>query len=121
MIVKSFLLAYFNNVIKNTIGGIMKEFISCVRFQSMEENLEELELKLKEFILPTGAKTHTIVKTGDYSFCTFIVWDSENDLINAREAMISYLDTIRHLLKVISPELGVTDPVSGPVFHIHER
>ena len=29
--------------------------------------------------------------------------------------MIAYLDTIRDLLEEISPELGVTDPVSGPV------
>jgi hypothetical protein len=29
--------------------------------------------------------------------------------------MIAYLDTIRDMLEEISPELGVTDPVSGPI------
>jgi hypothetical protein len=29
--------------------------------------------------------------------------------------MIAYLDTVRDLLEEITPELGVTDPASGPV------
>ena len=29
--------------------------------------------------------------------------------------MIAYLDTIRDILEELSSELGVTDPVSGPV------
>jgi len=29
--------------------------------------------------------------------------------------MIAGLDTVRLLLEEISPELGITDPVSGPV------
>ena len=99
----------------------MEGFVSCVRFESKKDKLEELEVRIKEFVLPAGAKNHTVVKTGDFSFCTFIHWDSENDLINARPEMISYLDSIRELLKEISPELGVTDPVSGPVLHIHQR
>ena len=99
----------------------MKDFISCVRFEAKESNLEELEVRVREFVLPNGAQSHTVVKTGPLSFCTFIHWDSENDLVNARPEMISYLDTIRHLLKEISPDLGVTDPVSGPVLHIQKR
>ena len=99
----------------------MKGFISCVRFQSKKDKLEELEIRMKDFNLPAGAKHHTVVKTGDYSFCTFIHWDSQYDLISARPEMISYLDTIRDLLQEISPDLGVTDPVSGPVWHIHQR
>ena len=31
------------------------------------------------------------------------------------ESMIGWLDTVRDMLEEISPELGVTDPVSGPV------
>ena len=33
----------------------------------------------------------------------------------ARDKMIAGLDTVRPLLEEISPELGVTDPVSGSV------
>ena len=99
----------------------MEDFISCVRFEAKEQCLEQLENKLKEFVLPKGAITHTVVKTGDLSFCTFIHWDKQDDLVNARPEMISYLDTIRDLLSELSPELGVTDPVSGPVVHISKR
>jgi len=31
------------------------------------------------------------------------------------DSMVGWLDTIRHMLEEITPELGVTDPVSGPV------
>jgi len=34
---------------------------------------------------------------------------------NAMPQMISLLDSTRHLLEELSPELGVTDPVSGTV------
>ena len=99
----------------------MTNYISCVRFDGKVEHLEELEVRLKEFILPKGASSHTVVKTGENSFCTFINWDQEEDLANARPEMIAYLDTIRHLLVEISPELGLTDPVSGPVVHMLQR
>ena len=42
-------------------------------------------------------------------------WADEQSLANARQKMIAYLDTIRDFLEEISPDLGVTDPVSGPV------
>jgi len=44
-------------------------------------------------------------------------WRVEDELsiAKARDKMIAGLDTIRLLLEEISPELGVTDPVSGPV------
>jgi len=36
-------------------------------------------------------------------------------LENARPQMIAFLDTIRNMLIEFSQDLGVTDPVSGPV------
>ena len=39
----------------------------------------------------------------------------EDSLAKARQQMIAYLDTVRDLLEEITPELGVTDPASGPV------
>ena len=41
--------------------------------------------------------------------------ESEEKPIAARPQMIGLLDSIRHLLEELSPELGVTDPVSGTV------
>lgn len=43
------------------------------------------------------------------------LWESEEAMVVARDSMIALLDTTRDLLEEISPELGVTDPVSGSV------
>ena len=48
--------------------------------------------------------------------CTIGEWENEEALAKARDKMIAGLDSkVRSLLEEISPELGVTDPVSGPV------
>ena len=39
----------------------------------------------------------------------------EQSIAKVRDKMIAGLDTVRPLLEEISPELGITDPVSGPV------
>ena len=95
----------------------MTNFISCVRFKVKQDSYDAFMEKVKEFPLPAGALQHTVVKTGDYSFCTFILWQQESDLVNARPTLIAFLDTCRNLLEELSPELGVTDPVSGPIIH----
>ena len=46
---------------------------------------------------------------------SYEIIESENHIKKARPQMIKFLDSIRSLLEEISPELGVTDPVSGPV------
>ena len=40
---------------------------------------------------------------------------NEESIAKARDKMIVGLNSVRSLLEEISPELGVTDPVSGPV------
>jgi hypothetical protein len=42
-------------------------------------------------------------------------WTDMNALANARPGMIATLDTIRDTLEDLGGDLGVTDPVSGPV------
>ena len=43
------------------------------------------------------------------------LWESEEAMVTAKPDVIALLDTARDLLEEISPELGVTDPVSGTV------
>ena len=43
------------------------------------------------------------------------LWESEAALIAARPQMIEHLNAVRHCLEELSPELWVTDPVSGQV------
>ena len=56
-----------------------------------------------------------LIKTGDYSYCFVAMWESERSLVEAHTLMIESLNSMRHTLEEITPELGVTDPVSGPV------
>ena len=90
-----------------------------------ESGIAEIEVKegeesnftesMKKFINPEGVISRKVLKTGDRSYCSVVEWIDEGSLANARQQMIAYLDTIRDILEEISPELGVTDPVSGPV------
>ena len=62
-----------------------------------------------------GMLSQFLIKTGDYSYCFVAIWESERSLVEARTLMIESLNSMRHTLEEITPELGVTDPVSGPV------
>jgi hypothetical protein len=54
-----------------------------------------------------------LVKTGDRTYCLIGEWNSMNDIIAARPAMIARLDTLRDQLEDLGSGLGVSDPVSG--------
>ena len=44
---------------------------------------------------------------------SFVEWKSESSLSLERENLIKFLDGCRYMLEELSPELGVTDPISG--------
>jgi hypothetical protein len=60
-----------------------------------------------------GFRRLSVVKTGDRTFCFVGEWDSYDDIVAARPAMIQQLDKVRNLLEDLGGGLGVTDPVSG--------
>ena len=62
-----------------------------------------------------GLKHVNMIKTGDQSYCIIGEWTDMDALTKARSQMVATLDTFRHMLEELSGELGVTDPVSGPV------
>ena len=45
----------------------------------------------------------------------WIIYVIDKCVYAQRDAMIANLDKMRHVLEELSPELGVTDPVSGTV------
>ena len=57
----------------------------------------------------------SLIQAGEFTYCSVGEWDNQESLVNARLAMIGFLDSVRHMLDEITPALGVTDPVSGPV------
>lgn len=62
-----------------------------------------------------GLRRVNLIKTGDQTYCIIAEWDDMESLAAARPSMIGTLDTFRDTLEDLGGELGVTDPVSGPV------
>tara|TARA_Y100000022_G_scaffold57365_1_gene49083 strand:+ start:479 stop:769 length:291 start_codon:yes stop_codon:yes gene_type:complete len=91
------------------------EFINIVRVKVKPDHIDEYMQLNEEFPVYEGQKMSRLVKTGDNTFCYVGIWESEEAIAAQRDAMIAGLDTMRHTLEEISPDLGVTDPVSGPV------
>ena len=55
------------------------------------------------------------IQTAPNNMCIVGEWKDEDSIAKARDKMIAGLDAVRPLLEEISPELGVTDSVSGSV------
>ena len=91
------------------------EFMNIVRAKVKPEHLDEYMEMIKEFPKFEGMLESKLVKTGDYTFCYVGTWDSEEAIAAQRDNMIANLDKMRHTLEELSPELGLTDPVSGLV------
>ena len=62
-----------------------------------------------------GLRRANRVQVGDRGFALVAEWDSEEALVDARPKMIETLDSFRDCFEVLSPKLGLTAPMSGPV------
>ena len=97
----------------------MSKFMNVVRGKVKEGKKDEYIKKLKEFFNNMKGAEGLIsikqIQTGPNTYCTVGEWQNEDAIAKARQKMIAGLDTVRPLLDEIFPELGVTDPVSGPV------
>ena len=97
----------------------MSKFMNIVRSKVKEGKKDEYMKKLKEFFNnmkgTDGLISMKQIQTGSNNMCIVREWKDEQSITKARDEMIVGLDTVRPLLDEISPELGVTDPVSGPV------
>ena len=97
----------------------MSKFMNVVRSKVKEGKKDEYMKKLKEFFNnikgTDGLVSMKQIQTGPNTMCIIGEWKDEQSIAKAREKMIAGLDSVRSLLEEISPELGVTDPVSGPV------
>ena len=97
----------------------MSKFMNVVRSKVREDKKDEYMRKLKEFFNnmkgTDGLVSMKQIQTGSNSMCIIGEWQDEQSIAKARDKMIAGLDVARPLLEEISPELGVTDPVSGPV------
>jgi hypothetical protein len=62
-----------------------------------------------------GLLRANIVKTGENRYCIIAEWPDMEAIATARPRMIATLDIFRHTLEDLGAELGVTDPIAGPV------
>lgn len=93
----------------------MEKYTNVVRFLVKEGQQQEFENLFKVTRPWEGLNLHVLAKTGECSYVSYGLWESESAMVKARPEMIATLESGRHLLDEISSELGVTDPVSGPV------
>ena len=56
-----------------------------------------------------------MTQTGDRTFTSIRLFESEDAIADVRPHLVSQLDKLRELLEEISRELGLTDPSSGEV------
>ena len=93
--------------------------MNVVRSKVKQDKKDEYMKKLKEFFDNTrgteGLISMKLIETGPNNMCIIGERKDAQSIAKARDKMIAGLDTVRPLLEEISPALGVTDPVSGPV------
>ena len=93
----------------------MTKYTNVVRFKVQSGKQPEFESLFSKADNWDGQLIHILARTGEQSYVGYGLWQSEEHMQNAMPQMISLLDSARHLLEELSPELGVTDPVSGSV------
>ena len=92
----------------------VQNFMNVVRFKLKSDCVD----KYFEVLAKTnfeGMNQRYIAKTGDYDYCFVGIWKSAEAIAAQRPAMIAHLDEVRGFMEELSPELGVTDPVSGNI------
>ena len=88
--------------------------MNVVRFKLKSDCVDKY-FEVIEKINFEGMTQRYIAKTGNYDYCFVGIWKSAEAIAAQRPAMIAHLDEVRGFMEELSPELGVTDPVSGNI------
>ena len=91
------------------------KYSNIVHFKPKPGELENVMEILNDTEDLKGMIHSFVVKTSESTCCSVGIWESEAHIAEARPDMIKILDRIREKLEVLSEELGVTDPYSGPI------
>ena len=93
--------------------------MNVVRSKVKEGMKDEYMKKLQDFFNNVKGTDGLIsmkqIQTGANNMCIVGEQKDADSITKAKNKMIADLDTVRPLLEEISPELGVTDPISGSV------
>ena len=93
----------------------MAKYTNVARFRVKSGKQQEFESVFSNAETWGGQLLHISAKTGNQTYVAYGLWESEQKIADARPQMIALLHSTRNLLEKLSPELGVTDPVSGTV------
>ena len=91
-----------------------QKFMNVVRFK-LKSDCVNKHFELIEKTSFEGMTQRYIAKTGDYDYCFVGIWESAEAIAAQRPAMIAHLDLVRGFMEELTPELGVTDPVSSDI------
>ncbi len=94
--------------------SITPTYINVVRYRLIPGSEQNYFDAVKKFEAE-GLLTRHIAKTGSHDYCFVGLWESEEAIAKARSKMIAHLDEVRDFMQELSADLGVTDPVSGPI------
>ena len=89
--------------------------MNIVRCKVKTSARDEYLNKVKQMQKFEGQLSAKYIETKHNEFFMVGEWNSEDDIAKARPKMISFLDSLRHTLEELSPDLGVTEPHSGSV------
>ena len=89
--------------------------VNIVRFKVKLEHVNDYLKALTEQPVWKGNIEGKTIQTGENIFCAYGLWESKEAMDLEMDSMVEWLGTIRHMLDEITPELVVTDPVSGSV------
>ena len=93
----------------------MAKYTNVVRFKVKPGKQHECESAFSKTEKWDGQLLQILARTGEQSYVSYGLWESEEKMTSEMPLMIGLLDSARHLLEEMSPELSVTDPVSGTV------
>ena len=93
----------------------MAKFMSLVRCKVKPSGREEYLKKVDDMPKFNGQISAKYVETKPNEIFMIGEWNSEDDIAKARPEMIKFLDSLRHTLEELSPDLGLTEPHSGTV------
>ena len=88
--------------------------MNVVRFK-LKPNCEDKYFEVINKTNFVGMTQRYIAKTGERDYCFVGIWENAQALASQRPSMIAHLDEVRGFMEELSPELGVTDPVSGSI------
>lgn len=88
---------------------------NVVRFRVNAEKQQEFESVFSKAETWGGRLLHILTKIGQRNYVACGLWKSLEKMADARPQMYKLFDSTRHLLEKLSPELGMTEPVSGTI------